>query len=191
MSGALFGNALKSSNPTIQSSTRNPRSSGAPKPSGSGPGSASCPATSADRSQGASQGATVSASASETAFEGRDVPISPTTPFLKDVVLNEKKNVESLMKLAAKIGPAAQTVVEEENAYDAAFEAKSPEPIPTYNGTLQGFTFILFFFSYLAISIVMTTYVNLTSGSAMTAGGTFVGFMVLGAVLFALLKWFA
>ena len=191
MSGALFGNALKSSNPTIQSSTRNPRSSGAPKPSGSGPGSASCPATSADRSQGASQGATVSASVSETAFEGRDVPISPTTPFLKDVVLNEKKNVESLMKLAAKIGPAAQTVVEEENAYDAAFEAKSPEPIPTYNGTLQGFTFILFFFSYLALSIVVTTYVNLTSGSAMTAGGTFVGFMVLGAVLFALLKWFA
>jgi len=179
MSGALFGDALKSSNPSIQSSTRNPSSSGAAKPSGSGSGS--CPATTTGRSQGR----TVSAS------QDRDVPISPTTPFLKDVILNEKKNVESLMKLAAKIGPAAQTVVEEENAYDAAFEAKSPEPIPTYNGTLQGFTFILFFFSYLALSIVVTTYVNLTSGSAMTAGGTFVGSMVLGAVLFALLKWFA
>ena len=178
MSGALFGDALKSSNSTMRSSTRDPRSSGRQKPSGSGTCST---ATGAATGAGAATG-----TGAEIA-----VSISPTTPFLKDVVLNEKKNVESLMKLAAKIGPAAQTVVDEENAYDAAFEAKAPEPIPAYNGTLQGFAFILFFFSYLALSIVVTTYVNLTSGSAMTAGGTFVGSMVLGAVLFALLKWFA
>ena len=119
------------------------------------------------------------------------VSSSTPTPFLKEVLKKEKDSVESLLKLAAKIGPVAQTVVEEEKAYDAAFEADIPAPIPTYTSTLQGFTFVLFFFSYIAFTIVVAVYINATTGNAANAGGTLVGLLIFGLIIFALLKRFA
>lgn len=118
-------------------------------------------------------------------------PAASPVPFLKGVLTKEREEVERLLKLAAKIGPVAQAVEEEEVAYDAAFEAETPAPIPAYTDTLQGFTFVMFFFSYMALAIVMTVFVNATTGNAMSAGGTLIGFIVLGAVIFALLKRFA
>ena len=118
-------------------------------------------------------------------------PAASPVPFLKGVLTKERDEVERLLKLAAKIGPVAQTVEEEEAAYDAAFEAETPAPIPAYTDTLQGFTFVMFFFSYTALAIVMTVFVNVTTGNAVSAGGTLIGFIVLGAVIFALLKRFA
>jgi hypothetical protein len=112
-------------------------------------------------------------------------------PFLKGVLTKEREEIERLMKLAAKIGPVAQTVEEEETAYDAAFEAETPAPIPAYTDTLQGFTFVMFFFSYTALAIVMTVFINATTGNAVSAGGTLIGFIVFGAVIFALMKRFA
>jgi hypothetical protein len=118
-------------------------------------------------------------------------PADSQLPFLKGVLMKEKEEIERLMKLAAKIGPVAQTVEEEETAYDAAFEAETPAPIPAYTDTLQGFTFVMFFFSYTALAIVMTVFVNMTTGNAVSAAGTLIGFIVFGAIIFALLKRFA
>jgi len=118
-------------------------------------------------------------------------PAASPVPFLKGILTKEREEVERLLKLAAKIGPVAQTVEEEETAYDAAFEAETPAPIPAYTDTLQGFTFVMFFFSYTALAIVMTVFVNVTTGNAVSAAGTLIGFIVFGAVIFALLKRFA
>jgi hypothetical protein len=118
-------------------------------------------------------------------------PAASPLPFLKGVLMKEKEEIERLMKLAAKIGPVAQTVEEEETAYDAAFEAETPAPIPAYTDTLQGFTFVMFFFSYTALAIVMTVFINVTTGNAISAAGTLIGFIVFGAIIFALMKRFA
>lgn len=116
--------------------------------------------------------------------------INPYTPkpFLKTLLRNEKEAVESLLRVAAKIGPVAQTVVQKERAYDAAFESKIPAPIPTYGSTLQGFAFILLFWSYLALAIVITIYANGTTGSATVGAGTLIGFGVVGVLALALIR---
>lgn len=118
-------------------------------------------------------------------------PAASPAPFLKGILVKEKEEIERLMKLAAKIGPVAQTVEEEETAYDAAFEAETPAPIPAYTDTLQGFTFVMFFFSYAALAIVMTVFINMTTGNPVSAAGALIGFIVFGAIIFALMKRFA
>jgi|UniRef100_A0A6C0K7K0 hypothetical protein len=134
---------------------------------------AACPATS---------GLPVRAVIQSTASLKNISPYTPT-PFLKTLINNEKKGVESLLRVAAKIGPVAHTVVEKEKAYDAAFQSKIPAPIPTYGSTLQGFAFILFFWSYIALAIVMTVFTNGTTG-------TMIGFAVAGVLIFTLIKRF-
>jgi hypothetical protein len=116
-------------------------------------------------------------------------PYTPT-PFLKTIIDNEKKAVESLMRVAAKIGPVANTVVEKEKAYNAAFQSKIPASLPTYGSTLQGFAFILFFWSYIALAIVITIFANATTSSSAVGAGTMIGFAVVGILLFTLIKRF-
>jgi len=122
-----------------------------------------------------------------------NVHISPNTPvpFLKQIIKNEKETVESLMRAAAKIGPVVNTVMNKEAAADAAFISKAPSPIPTYGTTLQGFTFILVFCSFLSLAVVTSIYINMTTGNVASAAGSFIGFIVLGAILFSLMKRFA
>ena len=116
--------------------------------------------------------------------------INPYTPkpYLKTLLRNEKEAVESLLLVAAKIGPVAQTAVQKERAYDADFESKIPAPIPTYGSTLQGFAFILLFLSYLALAIVITIYANGTTGSATVGASTLIGFGVVGVLGLALIR---
>jgi hypothetical protein len=116
-------------------------------------------------------------------------PYTPT-PFLKTIIDNEKKAVESLMRVAAKIGPVANTVVEKEKAYNAAFQSKIPASLPTYGSTLQGFAFILFFWSYIALAVVITIFANATTSSSAVGAGTMIGFAVVGVLLFTLIKRF-
>jgi hypothetical protein len=119
--------------------------------------------------------------------------ITPYTPppFLKKLIQDEKNSVESLLRTAAKIGPMANTVIESENASDAAFMAKEPAPIPTYGSTIQGFTFILFFWSYVSLAIVGSIYINQTTGNTANAVGTFIGSIVLLVLIFGIIKRFA
>lgn len=112
-------------------------------------------------------------------------------PFLKELIKNEKEAVESLLRTAAKIGPIANNIVEDESASDAAFEAKMPAPIPTYSSTLQGFTFVLFFWSFASFAIVIAIYINQTTGNTFNAVGTFIGSIVAMIILFALMKRYA
>ena len=133
-----------------------------------------------------------STSMARTPSTSKNAGISPytPTPFLKTIIDNEKKALESLMRVAAKIGPVANTVVEKEKAYNAAFQSKIPATLPTYGSTLQGFAFILFFWSYIALAIVITIFANGTSGSSAVGGGTMIGFAVVGVLIFSLIKRF-
>ena len=119
--------------------------------------------------------------------------ISPNTPspFLKQIIKNEKETVESLMRAAAKIGPVVNTVMNKEAAADAAFISKVPAPIPTYGSTLQGFTFILLFCSFISLAIVTAIYINMTTGNVASAAGSFIGILIMGVLTFALMKRFA
>jgi hypothetical protein len=118
-------------------------------------------------------------------------PEIPSTPFLSKLIQDEKNAIESLFRTASKILPITNSLIIDESAYDAAFEATRPAPIPTYGSTLQGFTFILFFWSYLSLAIVVSIYINQTTGNTANALGTF-GAAILGLVLiFALMKRFA
>ena len=135
---------------------------------------------------------TTSIARTPSATTNKNSGISPytPTPFLKTIIDNEKKAVESLMRVAAKIGPVANTVVEKEKAYNAAFQSKIPASLPTYGSTLQGFAFILFFWSYIALAVVITIFANGTTGSSAVGGGTMIGFAVVGILLFTLIKRF-
>jgi len=119
--------------------------------------------------------------------------ITPYTapPFLKKLIQEEKNSVESLLRTAAKIGPMANTVIEADDASDAAFVSKIPAPIPTYGSTIQGFTFILFFWAYISLAIVSSIYINQTTGNTMNAVGTFIGSIVGLVLIFSLMKRFA
>ena len=174
MTDRLFKDILKIINqPSFTPSSRNPSSS-----SGTAKSRPGCPSSG-------------SSSTSSTSSTGSISTQMTLEEFLKNIIINEKIEVERLLKLAGKIGPVAQTVVDEEKAYDAAFEAETPAPIPGYTDTLQGFTFVMFFFSYTVLAIVITVFINITTGNAANAGGTLIGFIVFGAVIFALLKRFA
>lgn len=124
------------------------------------------------------------------AATGTASAITPYTapPFLKKLIQEEKKSVESLLRTAAKIGPMANTVVEADDASDAAFVSKIPAPIPTYGSTIQGFTFILFFWSCISLAIVSSIYINQTTGNTMNAVGTFIGLIVLLVIAFGFIK---
>ena len=117
-------------------------------------------------------------------------PITPKTPspLLKQIILNEKESVESLLKVAAKIGPVVNTIVEKEKAYDAAFESEVPAPLPSYGSSLQGFALLLFFVSYAALIIVLAIYINATTNNAAMAGGTFIGMFILAFIMMGLLR---
>ena len=134
------------------------------------------------------RGDTNVANAGRSASTSSTVNAYTPTPFLKTMLQKEKESVETLLKLASKVGPVVNTMVENENAYDAAFELETPAPIPTYGSTLQGFTLLLFYVSYAALMIVITIYVNATTANAAAAGGTFVGFIVLGFISMGLIQ---
>ena len=128
------------------------------------------------------------ANAGRSASTSSTVNAYTPTPFLKTLLQKEKESVETLLKLASKVGPVVNTMVEHENAYDAAFEAETQAPIPTYGSSLQGFTLLLFYVSYAALMIVVTIYVNAITANASAAAGTFVGFIVLGFISMGLIQ---
>jgi hypothetical protein len=131
-----------------------------------------------------------SSSSSSSSSSGGGTPVQNPV-FLRQIIQNEKDAVDSLLRTAAKIGPVANTMIGIEEASDAAFQAKIPAAIPTYSSSLQGFTFILFFWSYLSLAIVASIYINQTTGNTMNAVGTFGGSMVLLILIFALMKRYA
>jgi hypothetical protein len=149
-------------------------------------GSGSCPAPPPAPPAPGASGSSSSSSSSSGGLSPAQNPV-----FIRKLIENEKESVESLLRSAAKIGPIANTMVGIEEASDAAFQSKIPAPIPTYTSSLQGFTFVLFFWSYLSLAIVASIYINQTTGNTMNAVGTFGGSMVLLILIFALMRRYA
>jgi len=118
--------------------------------------------------------------------------LSPSIPgpFLKTLIKNEQETVKSLLKTASRIGPVAQLVSDKESAYDAAFLNSTPAKLPVGSSTLQGFTFILFFGSYIVFTIVVTILMNIITQDGFKAGMTFLTLFILGPILIALIKRF-
>lgn len=119
---------------------------------------------------------------------GNTLTAKTPAPLLKQIIDNEKATVESLLKVAAKIGPVVNNIVEKEKAYDAAFESEVPAPLPSYGSSLQGFALLLFFVSYGALMIIVAIYINATTGNPAMAGGTFAGLLILAFIVMALIR---
>lgn len=92
------------------------------------------------------------------------------------------------MATAKAINPVEKSVGQMDAAYDAAFESDLKAAAPYPGQTLQGFTVLLFIFSYVSLTIVATIMVNaVTLNPAMTAGA-FIGFVVIGAMLIGIFR---
>jgi hypothetical protein len=108
--------------------------------------------------------------------------------FLKTLIKQQLESAKSLMATAKAINPVEKTVGQMEAAYDAAFESDVKAALPYPGQTLQGFTVLLFIFSYLSLAIVCTIMVNAMTLNPAKAAGTFVGFIVVGFMMIGLFR---
>lgn len=111
--------------------------------------------------------------------------------FLKTLIEQQKASVDSLINTAKKISPIANTVLQKQGAYDAAFESNPPASLPQISGTLQGFAIFFFIFSFIAFTLTSTIIINMVTGSGSKAAMAFVGFVVLGFILFGVVTRYA
>jgi hypothetical protein len=102
--------------------------------------------------------------------------------FLKSLLDEQKKSVDSLMESSKKINPISQKIAALDTAYEAAFESDVAASLPNISGTLQGFTIFFFLLSFLALAIVLTVVVNQTTSSTSISLGTF-GIFVVGIII--------
>jgi hypothetical protein len=120
-----------------------------------------------------------------------NVPVAPgsstTTPFLKQMLIDQKKLADSLMVTANNISPVAQKIVQIEGASDAAFESDVPSRLPNVGATLQGFTLIFFIVSFFALMLISMYIVNKITNSLPKTGITFGVFFLIGVILFSLI----
>jgi hypothetical protein len=103
-----------------------------------------------------------------------DVKAEPTS-FLKTLLLQERKTVDSLISTAKRIGPVTKQI-----------ESDIKAPIPRIGKTLQGFAVLLFFVSYISLAIIGSIAINVITKNGRIAGGAFAGFVVLGFILLAI-----
>jgi hypothetical protein len=110
------------------------------------------------------------------ANENNDV----STPFIKEILIQQKKSADSLMITAKKLFPVSKKIYQREHAYDTSFETEAPGALPNSSGTLQGFAIILFIASYISLTIVGTIAVNMATNNLNYTLGVFFGSLVAG-----------
>jgi hypothetical protein len=108
-------------------------------------------------------------------------------PLLKDMLIEERNNVEVLMDTAKRIKPIAQQVIQKEQAYDAAFESEQQVPVPRAGATLQGFAILLLIISYISLILVSVISVNIITGNPYTALKVFILMILGGIILYSLI----
>lgn len=108
--------------------------------------------------------------------------------FLKTLIKQQLDSAKSLMATAKAINPVEKTVGQMDAAYDAAFESDVKASVPYPGQTLQGFTVLLFLFSYVSLTIVATIMVNAVTLNPAKTAGTFIGFVVIGTVLIGIFR---
>lgn len=114
-------------------------------------------------------------------------PSGTAVSFLQDAVQSEKDTLDALIKTAKTMQPIAQKAFIKPDAYDSAFESDIKKPLPGAGATLQGFAVLLLFVSYLVLTITCTIATNHSTQSASKAGYVFLGFTIVGAILYSFL----
>lgn len=156
--------------PVPKSNTRGPR-----KAAGSS-SSSSCPPSSSTTPP-----PTATSSTSST---------SEKIAFLKSILTEQKKTADSLMESAKKMGPVAQKLLAQKDAYDAAFESDLVAPMPNTSGTLQGFTLVFFTLAMFSLSIVVSIMTNQITGNPASALKIFGAFVIAYIVSIAMISKF-
>ena len=108
--------------------------------------------------------------------------------FLKSVVDAQKITADTLIKSAGRITNYSTQKVLSNNAYNAAFESDTPSQLGGQSETLQGFSYLLFFGSFLALAIVLTIKIYVSTGNPINSALAFLGFIFLGVFLIALVR---
>jgi len=117
-----------------------------------------------------------------------NAPSPEPTSFLKAMLIEQRNTADSLMATAKKIDPVAKTIARMEDAYDAAFESDVKAPLPVAGQTLQGFALLLFFVSYVALTLVGTIAINAITKNVRITAGFFFGSFVLGMILLGVIR---
>lgn len=107
--------------------------------------------------------------------------------FLESILKEQKETADSLMESAKKMGPVAQKLVAQKDAYDAAFETDLVAPMPNTSGTLQGFTLVFFTLAFFSLAIVATVLTNQSTGNLNSALKVFGAFVIAYCVALAII----
>jgi hypothetical protein len=110
--------------------------------------------------------------------------------FLKSILSEQRETADSLMESAKKMGPVAQKLVAQKDAYDAAFETDVLAPMPNTSGTLQGFTLVFFTLAFFSLAIVASILTNQATGNVNSALKTFGAFVIAYCVALGIIAKF-
>jgi len=114
--------------------------------------------------------------------------VNDNVSFVRDLLEQQSDLAKSLLVSAKRLFPYNKTSAD--SAYDAAFEAEVPAPLPNISGTLQGFTLFFFTLSYLCLSIVFSININQLTGNTMYAVYSFIGFLFMFVISMILINRF-
>uniref|UniRef100_A0A6C0K924 Uncharacterized protein n=1 Tax=viral metagenome TaxID=1070528 RepID=A0A6C0K924_9ZZZZ len=108
--------------------------------------------------------------------------------FLIDLLQTEKDTADTLMKAAGRFTSLSNKKELSDNAFDASFETDPPSQITGPSATLQGFSYLLFFASYIALAIVLSVKIYVSTQNIMNSIFAFLGFLLIGVFLIAIIR---
>ena len=108
--------------------------------------------------------------------------------FIKSTVNAQKTMADTLIKSAGRITNYSNQKLLSNNAFDAGFETDTPSQLGGQSETLQGFSYLLLFGSYIALAIVLTIKIYVLTTNPINSGLAFLGFLFLGVFMVALVR---
>lgn len=108
--------------------------------------------------------------------------------FIKSTVNSQKSIADTLIKSAGRITNYSNQKLLSNNAFDAGFDTDTPSQLGGESETLQGFSYLLLFGSYIALAIVLTIKIYVSTQNPINSGLAFLGFLFLGVFMVALVR---
>ena len=108
--------------------------------------------------------------------------------FIKSIVNSQKAMADTLIKSAGRITNYSNQKLLSNNAFDAGFDTDTPSQLGGQSETLQGFSYLLLFASYIALAIVLTIKIYVSTQNPINSGLAFLGFLFLGVFMVALVR---
>jgi len=108
--------------------------------------------------------------------------------FIKSIVDSQKSMADTLIKSAGRITNYSNQKLLSNNAFDAGFDTDTPSQLGGQSETLQGFSYLLLFGSYIALAIVLTIKIYVSTQNPINSGLAFLGFLFLGIFVVALVR---